>query len=170
MRSVESKPTFVIVPGAWHPTSLYDGLAAQLQEAGYEAVVAAHPSCNSGNPKTATCEKDAEALRQRCLSLMQEEGRDLVLICQSYGGIPGGGAAFGLSKTQRRQEGKPGGILGLVYISAFVVPGGSSLVVFLGGKHAPYLVPDTVSLISCQCSGWTCLRLSIANFDSLRKV
>lgn len=141
-----SKTTVVIVPGAWHPASLYDGFVSRLQESGYGAVVAAYPSVDSPNPKTATCEQDAQAVRQQCLSLIENESKDVLLVCHSYGGIPGGGAAAGLSKKERVQKGKQGGILGLVYMSAFVVPEGSSLLTFLGGKHAPYLVPDTVSL------------------------
>ncbi|CAO1605810.1 MAG: hypothetical protein LQ349_006656 [Xanthoria aureola] len=140
-----SKTTVVIVPGAWHPASLYDGFVSRLQESGYGAVVAAYPSVDSPNPKTATCEQDAQAVRQQCLSLIENESKDVLLVCHSYGGIPGGGAAAGLSKKERVQKGKQGGILGLVYMSAFVVPEGSSLLTFLGGKHAPYLVPDTPS-------------------------
>lgn len=143
----DSKTTFLIIPGAWHPAALYEGFVSRLQEAGYGAVVATYPSCNSKSPKTATCEQDAKVLRQQCLSLIEDEGKDLLLVCHSYGGIPGGGAAAGLSKKERLQIGKEGGVLGLVYMSAFVVPEGTSLLAFLGGKHAPYLVPDTVSLV-----------------------
>ena len=142
-----SKPTVVIVPGAWHPASLYDGFVSRLQEAGYGAVVATYPSVDSPSPKTATCEKDAQAVRQQCLSLIEDESKDLLLLCHSYGGIPGGGAAVGLSKTERVEKGKKGGILGLVYMSAFVVPEGTSLFTFLGEKHAPYVVPNTVRLV-----------------------
>ena len=68
------------------------------------------------------------------------------MIAHSYGGIPAAGAVYGLSKTTRRQDGKKGGVIGLIYVSAFVVPKGRSLVEFLGGKHAPYLIPDQVKL------------------------
>lgn len=146
------KTTFVIVPGAWHPASLYGDFVSRLQEAGYGAVVATYPSCESQSPKTATCEQDTKVLRQQCLSLIEDGGQNLLLVCHSYGGIPGGGAACGLSKEERLQEGKQGGIIGLVYMSAFVVPEGSSLLDFLGGKHAPYLVPDTVNLVPIRPS------------------
>ena len=51
----------------------------------------------------------------------------------------------GLSKRTREREGKIGGVLGLVYNSAFVVPEGVSLLEFLGGKHAPFVVEGNVS-------------------------
>ncbi|KAL8775133.1 MAG: hypothetical protein Q9209_000612 [Squamulea sp. 1 TL-2023] len=137
--------TFVIVPGAWHPSSIYGDFVSHLQEAGYGATVATYPSCDSQSPKTTTCEEDSKAVRQHCMSLIEKESKELVLVCHSYGGIPAAGAAFGLSKENRLQEGKNGGVIGLVYMAAFVVPEGSSLLMFLGGKHAPYVVPDTPS-------------------------
>lgn len=136
--------TIVIVPGAWHPAILYENLISRLQTAGYEAIVAAYPSCNSQSPKTATCDQDAKAIRQQCLSLMEDKGKHLLLVCHSFGGIPGGAAAHGLSKEERLQKGEKGGIIGLVYMTAFVVPEGSSVLELMGGKHAPFLVPNTV--------------------------
>ena len=93
--------TIVIVPGAWHPASLYENLVSRLQAAGYGAIVAVYPSCDSQSPKTATCDQDAKAIRQRCLSLMEDESKDILLVCHSFGGIPGGAAAHGLSKGER---------------------------------------------------------------------
>ncbi|KAL8990204.1 MAG: hypothetical protein Q9177_001079 [Variospora cf. flavescens] len=142
---MDSKITFVIVPGAWHPASLYDEFTSRLRDAGYGAVVATYPSCGSPNPQTATCEQDTDVLRQQCISLIEDGGKELLLVCHSYGGIPGGGAAFGLSKKDRLQEGKEGGVIGLVYMAAFVVPEGISLFDFLGRQHAPYVISDTPS-------------------------
>ncbi|KAL8654025.1 MAG: hypothetical protein Q9210_001766 [Variospora velana] len=145
MTNKDSKITFVIVPGAWHPASLYDEFTSRLREVGYGAVVATYPSCDSPNPQTATCEQDTDVLRQQCISMIEDGGKELLLVCHSYGGIPGGGAAFGLSKKDRLQEGKEGGVIGLVYMSAFVVPEGMSLYEFLGRQHGPYLIRDTPS-------------------------
>ena len=65
------------------------------------------------------------------------------MVCHSYGGIPGGGAAQGLSKSTRVKEGKEGGVLGLICICAIIVPEGKSLGGFMG-EHAPYLKVDNV--------------------------
>ena len=139
------KPTIVIVPGAWHPATLYSDLASQFQTAGYGTIVASHPSLDSKIPETATCQQDTESLRQLCTSLIQEENANILLVCHSYGGIPGGGAASGLSKADRLHEGKSGGIIGLVYLSACIVPKGIPLTEHMGGKLAPYVVFDSVS-------------------------
>ncbi|KAL9626470.1 MAG: hypothetical protein Q9204_007275 [Flavoplaca sp. TL-2023a] len=150
--SKDTETAVVIVPGAWHPAILYEDLVSRLQAAGYGAIVASYPSCNSQSPKTATCDQDAKAIRRQCLSLMEDEGKDLLLVCHSFGGIPGGAAAHGLSKKERRQKGEKGGIIGLVYMTAFVVAEGSSVLEFLGGKHAPFLVPNTPSEGMCIAS------------------
>ena len=148
MASHDPKLLFAIIPGAWHPSDIYDSFVSQVQGAGYDAVVIPYPSTNSSSPDTATCAEDAKAVHRQFTSLIEDEGKTLVVVSHSYGGIPAAGAAYGLSVKTRAQEGKEGGILGLVYISAFVVPEGTSLLTFLGGKHAPYLVPDTVSCSS----------------------
>ncbi len=68
------------------------------------------------------------------------------MLCHSYGGIPGGGAAAGLSTVTRARDGLKGGVLGLAYVAGFVVPENATLLQVMGGKHAPYVVSDNVSL------------------------
>ncbi len=140
------KPTIVIVPGAFTSSSAYDTLVTQLHEAGYLATVTPLPSFNSAEPSKATCSADAAAIRQRILPLIEKEGRELIMLCHSYGGIPGGGAAAGLSTMTRAREGLEGGVLGLAYVAGFVVPENATLLQVMGGKHAPYVVSDNVSL------------------------
>ena len=153
MTSLDSKILFAIIPGAWHPSSIYAPFVFQLQSAGYNTVVIEYPSTNSSSPTTATCTQDAKDVHRQFTSFIEDEGKNLIVIGHSYGGIIAAGAAYGLSAKTRAQEGKSGGVLGLVYISAFVVQEGMSLLTFLGGKHAPYLVPDTVSSTSLLRSG-----------------
>ena len=134
----------MIVPGAWHPASCYKDLETRLKVAGYPALTTTLRSLNPVEPSTATCVADVEALHQQFLPIVEEGGQDVILICHSYGGIPGGGAARGFSKTMRGRQGKQGGIIGMVYISAFVVPEGVRLVDFKGRGHSPYFQADKV--------------------------
>ena len=108
------------------------------------------PSCNPPDATSTTCAKDADAVRDAILPLLDED-KDVLVIAHSYGGIPAGGAAYGLSTGQRKKEGKKGGVIGLVYISAFVVPGNVSLLTVMGGKHAPYVIENQVNLKSVFC-------------------
>ncbi|KAL9034181.1 MAG: hypothetical protein Q9214_007161 [Letrouitia sp. 1 TL-2023] len=133
-----SKPVCVIVPGAWHPESAYADLINHFNDNGYPVVTARLPSFNTDSPSVSTCAADSDAVAQVLLSLI-EEGKDIFVLNHSYGGIPGGGAAHGLSKVALQKQGKKGGVIGLVYMSAFVVPEGLSLVEYLGGQHPPYL-------------------------------
>jgi len=144
------KPAIVIVPGAWHPASCYDGLANQLKAADFTVLTATLPSLNPPNPLTATCTEDAKAVRKVILSLL-DVGKDVVLVNHSYGGVPGNCAARGLSKAT---YGKPGvgGVIGIIHMASFVVPGGTSLVDFGGGTHPPYILVNQVSLDSSLLS------------------
>lgn len=146
------KQAIVVVPGAWHPSTLYKTLENALRGYGYTAITANHPSLNSRNPQADSCSADADEVRRYILRLVECDGRDVVVLCHSYGGISGGGAAHGLSKTSRVKQGQNGGVIGLVYLSAFVVPENATLLQIMGGKHAPYLVPDQV------CQTWSLLR------------
>lgn len=139
-----SKPTVVIVPGAWHPPSLYETFEIALDKAGYTSITASLPSLDSKDPQATSCSADTDAVRQLILPFIESDEKDVVVLCHSYGGMPGGGAARGLSKTSRTQRGLKGGVIGLVYVSAFVVAEKATLVQVMGGRHAPYLVPDQV--------------------------
>lgn len=142
-----SNPTIVIVPGAWHPRTAYSSLATQLQKASFPTLVVSLPSFNASEPLTSSCSADAKSVRQQILPLIEQDGKDIILLAHSYGGIPGGGAAYGLSQKTRSQQGKKGGVIGLVYMSAFVVPGGESLRDYLGGEHAPYVMANQVGYL-----------------------
>jgi hypothetical protein len=96
-----SKPTIVLAPGAWHSPSHYETLLSLLQNAGYPKTSSHLPSVNSADPKTATTEQDALFVREKILFHLLDEGKDVLLVLHSYGGLPGAAAAKGLSKTAR---------------------------------------------------------------------
>ena len=140
--------SFLIISGAWHVPSLYSNLVTLLRKSGYSATVPSLPSCDAHSPHNTTCSADAEAIRKQIIDLIESDGKDIVLICHSYGGVPGGAAAYGLSKISRAKEGKKGGVIGLIYVCGFAVTEGSSLLGMLGGKHAPYVVENEVPTLS----------------------
>ncbi|KAL8754212.1 MAG: hypothetical protein Q9199_004500 [Rusavskia elegans] len=75
--------------------------------------------------------------------LIEKQGKDVVLYLHSYAGFPGSAAIKGLSKTERLAAGKRGGILGLVYQSAFIPKPGDTLLQMIGGTYAPWQDPNT---------------------------
>jgi hypothetical protein len=74
-----------------------------------------------------TTSKDAEEARTRYLLPLLEEGKDVIVFVHSYGGVVGGAAAAGLSKSARSVEGKPGGVVGLLYLVGVRNPGVQTL-------------------------------------------
>ena len=119
-----SKPTFVIVPRGWHSIPQFRVLIGHLEAAGHPVQTTSLPSLNPGKPSTTDCYTDAEAIRSHLLAPIEADGKDIVLICHSYDGIPGGGAARTLSRSARAKEARRAGGIGLFDISAFAVPEG----------------------------------------------
>ncbi|KAH7000330.1 hypothetical protein EDB80DRAFT_753585 [Ilyonectria destructans] len=96
-----SKPTIVLIPGAWHTPAHFELFLQQLHDAGYPTGSKQLPSVGSADPKN-------------------QSGNDVILIMHSYGDSPGGAAAKGLSKAERTASGQKGGITGLIFMCAFL--------------------------------------------------
>jgi pimeloyl-ACP methyl ester carboxylesterase len=117
-----SKPTFVLLHGAWHTPKCWTLLTTHLTKAGYEAIAPALPSSGS-NPPTPDWSADISLIRNTVSDLV-DQGRDVVVVMHSFSGMTGGTALQGLGKEERLQEGKSGGVVRLVYVVAFLVPEG----------------------------------------------
>ena len=136
-----AKPTVVLVPGAWHTPEHYSELIALLKAAGYDTVTAKNPSCDSSTPDKQTVAADTTAIRNDLLVPQIDAGKDVILIMHSYGGCPGSAAAKGLSKAELSAAGKKGGIVGLVFIAAFLAQEGDSLLSKLpGNQFDPWVI------------------------------
>ncbi|KAF4470498.1 alpha beta hydrolase family domain-containing [Fusarium albosuccineum] len=125
-------PTIVGVPGMWHPASSFDDLAANFQKRGYTFVSQDAPGILLEDSFTATAEVDAESLRQNLPLPLLAQGRHLILLTHSYGGVYGSAAVSGLSKQERSRQGLEGGVIGLVYVTAVPPVTGKSLMDILG--------------------------------------
>ncbi|OOO11944.1 hypothetical protein OAory_01084140 [Aspergillus oryzae] len=124
-------PTLLLTPGSWHtPTSLIH-LQTALQKAGYPTQTIAHPT-NGAEPPTKTLTDDTTNLRHTLSQLIDQEGKDVVLIAHSYGGLVISNAAEGFGKKDRGKRGLQGGVVLMVYMTAFLVPRGKSLFGVLG--------------------------------------
>jgi pimeloyl-ACP methyl ester carboxylesterase len=86
----------------------------------------------------ATMADDAVAVQQ-VVSKLADQGRDIVLVSHSYGGIPATEGAHGLSRKDREASGKKGGITGLVYVTALLVGPGQSLGDVMGSAIPDYV-------------------------------
>jgi pimeloyl-ACP methyl ester carboxylesterase len=120
------KPTLVFVPGAWHPPSCYDIIIKILSSPpySYPCVAITTPTVGA-EPPILTLQHDVDAIRA-VTTVLADEGKEILLVMHSYGGLPGSQSCEGLSKTERERQGKKGGVIALVYIAAFVFPEGTT--------------------------------------------
>lgn len=142
-----SKPTIVFVPGAWQKPSSYAGIVEKLQQAGYPAVHVPLPS--TGGVAPVGRNEDVEAVRKVLGPLVEEEGREVVVIGHSSGGISMSHAVEGYDAASRAAGGKKGGVANCIFLAAFVLPKGQSLLGMLGGQPLPWMVVE-VSLQPCK--------------------
>lgn len=112
------KPTLVLFPGAWHLASTLAGFVEELKSRGYPAE--AHTLRSVGNP-AATVAYDVVHIRSILLSHI-EQGKDVVLIVHSFAGYGGSEAIEGLHKRTRAANGQVGGLVGGIWLAAFMPP------------------------------------------------
>lgn len=117
-------PTVVLVTGAFHVSSVMHLLSGKLQQAGYSTrSMGLKTPGNSG----LSINDDATALKTELLNpLIEQLGKHVVLYLHSYAGFPGSAAIRGLSQQERAAQGKKGGIIGLIYQSAFIPKEGNT--------------------------------------------
>lgn len=125
-------PTFVIAPGAWQSAEAFHPLQVALKARSYPSVSKSPPSVTCTDGRNADLDNDVEFVRNELLLPLIEEGKDIILVMHSFGGVYGGGAVKGLSKDERQRSGKTGGVLALIFVSAACVPVGMSLLETMG--------------------------------------
>ena len=128
-----TKPVFVLLHGAWHSSRCWDRLVAALNKSGYSAITPALPSSGS-HPPTPDWSQDVETIRATVSSLVQQN--DVVVVMHSFSGMTGGTALDGLDKQTCLSKGLKGGVIRLIYITAFLVPEGF--------QHSPHGTRDNM--------------------------
>ena len=128
------KPSIVIVPGSFAPPSIYTFLNQKLTSYGYETITISLPSVGTKDEASGVTLND-DALRiQETTERLADEGKDILLMMHSYGGVPGSESAKNLSKIERENEGKNGGIVKLLYMASIIAPEGKTVAdIDLGG-------------------------------------
>ena len=125
--SESQKPTVLFVHGGWHRPAHFERVSNLLNEQGYPT---SRPALTSvGGSKTADMYEDANVIRAELDKLIVDEQKEVVVVLHSYGGVVGTQAVdTSFSRRVRKAGGLPGGVLQLVYMSAFMLPLGKSLV------------------------------------------
>lgn len=138
---VTDKPIIVLVHGAWQTAAQWQPLAERLVANGFTVVQPQNAS--SGTDVAAirgkTYQDDVEVIRS-AFEPHLAAGKEIVVVCHSYGGVPASAAAEGYQLHERRALGLSGGIRHVVYLAAFAFPAkGLSLLMALGGEYAPFM-------------------------------
>ena len=134
MNMAGTKPTILLVHGAWHGPHHLQSFVELLESSGFKVVTPDLPSVGV-DPPTPDQTEDIKTIRNAIVSII-DDGSDCLVGLHSYAGVPGSSALEGLGKTQRNEIGKKGGVTGLVYFPAWVMPKGKSLVP-KGGPYSP---------------------------------
>lgn len=136
-----SKPTILIVPGAWQKPVAFEKIVQLLEQTGYPAIHVPLPTVGDLDAPLATLTDDVEAVRKVLIPLV-DEGKEVIVLGHSSGGISTSGAVEGLDVASRKSEGKQGGVIRCIYLAAFVLPKGQSLLGVLGGQPLPWMIVE----------------------------
>jgi pimeloyl-ACP methyl ester carboxylesterase len=115
-----TKPTILLVHGAFHHSSCYYKVKQRLEALSYP-VVAVDLRTTNGSSVSINYMDDVEEIHQVILPLM-DEGKEIVVVGHSYGGIPSYVSTEGESIAERAAGGKKGGVRSIVFLSAFAHP------------------------------------------------
>ncbi|KAL4952039.1 alpha/beta-hydrolase [Aspergillus filifer] len=127
-----TKPTILLMPGAWHDGSIYNPLAEILRSKGFEAEPITLPSL--GVSPTTSAYDDATFIRDRYLNPLIGEGKEIIIVAHSYAGVPGTECVKGFAKKDLASQGQEGGVVGIIYIAASLVPKGWSVERMIGKR------------------------------------
>jgi hypothetical protein len=110
-----SKPTIVMVPGAWHRPEIYSGVAKHLSKHGYPTVCLPLPSVGA-EPPHEDFSGDVKGIRD-CVTQLVSKDENIVLVVLSGASLPGSDALKGLGKIEREGNGSNGGVIRYIVIT-----------------------------------------------------
>ncbi|OOF89827.1 hypothetical protein ASPCADRAFT_11247 [Aspergillus carbonarius ITEM 5010] len=152
----------VICHGSYLTPAPYEPLLQALQSHGIDAHCPQRPTCdltrlNVGDVNHPDFDReppaggypsdteDVDVVIHLLDKLVNQDGKLVLLAAHSSGGWVATQAAIpSLQAKPRQAEGKPGGIIGLFYMGAFVVPVGESVTSFFQPKDGPFYTPPFI--------------------------
>lgn len=143
IKNMVSKPTLVLVPGSFTPATGYDPLAEAFAAKGYSIKVLDLRTVGKKPGTPPTMYDDAAYINSEVAKLA-DEGKEVVLVAHSYGGIPTSESLKGVSKEAREKEGKKGGVVRVAYLTALVPEVGTGAGAVMEGQRMDYNELDAV--------------------------
>ncbi|KAI1472657.1 Alpha/beta hydrolase fold-1 [Daldinia caldariorum] len=149
-----TKPAVIIVSGAFHQPHHYDPLKAKLEADGYEVFIPLLRSCSS---QAGITWKDDVALIHEIVEPHMDNGKEFIIICHSYGGVPACAATNGFTVEERRNGGKKGGFRAILFMTALALPrAGLDVLQCFGGQypswttHQPFYQKNAICLATAD--------------------
>lgn len=153
-----SKLAVVICHGLYHSPAPYSPLVNALEAEGIEAWCPQlptsdltklnigdvdHPNFDLGPPSGGYPQGDQEVeVIHSVLQPLLEQGKNIILLGHSAGGWTATQAAKKEFHAKERSiQGLSGGIIGILYVGAFIIPVGESVNSFFQPKGSPAVVP-----------------------------
>ncbi|PYI03138.1 alpha/beta-hydrolase [Aspergillus sclerotiicarbonarius CBS 121057] len=151
--------TVVICTGSYHTPAPFEPFRQALESNGFEAYCPQRPTCdlkrlNVGDinnpdfdlgppPEGYPSElDDVQVIDQLLDKLINQESKQVLLLGHSSGGLVAAQAATpGLQYKSRQAKGQSGGVIGIFYVGAFVIPVGESVHTFFQPKEGPLVTP-----------------------------
>ncbi|KAI8634386.1 alpha/beta-hydrolase [Xylariaceae sp. FL1651] len=146
MASFSGQPTILLVQGSFQLPEVYEKLVTALKAKGYPVVHPSLPSLTGQDQpdfRLKNLASDASAIQVELERLVKEEGRHVVVLMHSYGGLVGSEATLDeLTWANRAGLGLPGGVIHLFYVAAFVLSEGHSILEVFGESPNGDVQPD----------------------------
>lgn len=143
------KPSIVIIPGSFTGPELYVSLRSQLEGQGYEVFVGSLQSATPTAPEKGATMKEDAAYFRGIAEFLASQGKDVVVVGHSYGGIVATECAKGITKAEREMHGKTGGIVKVLYLASVVADVGQGCLVAMGGQLGPF-IRINVRILTCH--------------------
>ncbi|RYC79409.1 hypothetical protein BFJ63_vAg17710 [Fusarium oxysporum f. sp. narcissi] len=139
-------PVILFTPGAWHGPWAFDEIRKDLSSRGLSTLAVTLPSVGTKNVNVGVAE-DTAAVRAEIQKLVSK-GRKVIVVAHSYGGVPSSNAVQGLNIKDRSASGQKGGVVMVVYMTAFAIPTGTSLKEAAGGIYPSWWNVTTDGFLS----------------------
>ncbi|KAF5966009.1 hypothetical protein FBULB1_11936 [Fusarium bulbicola] len=121
-----TRPALVIVPGNFSLPRFWSAIQRSAEDKDYPVEVVPLQSSREVRIDPAPGLADDVNEAQSVLNKHINQGKDVVMLMHSYGGMVGTEATRGLSRTEREKAGLNGGITGLIFLAAIFAPPGKS--------------------------------------------
>lgn len=133
-----ANPEIVIVPGAWQIEPSWALFRSHLEEVGYNVSQVTLPSVGVS---LTGLDADVSAT-QAVIDPLLEEGKDVVILCHSMGGLVAANSVESRDIASRSADGLGGGIIQLIYLAAFITPAGYSLYNLMGNGYFDWMLVE----------------------------